>query len=201
MNDQQPANFPDNQTLSTPGQVVDAVALTGEHDDGSPEALSYKPVSEKSVSLDRLIGYVVMCVVMLIVVCSTAPLFLIPKMPWWGVGAIIAGWFALGAVLFFFAQVHPQWAFERTRWALTDEGFEILRGIVWRHHIAIPAARVQHVDVSQGPLQRIYDLGTITLHTAGTANASVELGGLEHAVALRLRDELVRQKEMLDDAE
>ncbi len=169
-------------------------------DSAESRITSYKPVSEKSVSLDRLVGYIGMCVLMLVVICSTTPTFLIPQMPWWGVWAIVGGWAILGGGLFFFAQVHPRWVFERTGWALTQEGFEIRQGIIWRHHIAIPAARVQHVDVSQGPLQRMYDLGKLTIHTAGTANASVELNGLEHSLALELRDELIRQKELLDDA-
>lgn len=163
-------------------------------------SLTDQLVSEKSVILDRWIGYVVASVVMLIVVGSTSPAFLHPQIPWWGIGAVILGWAVLGGLLAFFAHVHPRWAYERTRWGLTEEGFEIRRGIIWRHQIAIPAARVQHVDVSQGPLQRVYQLGKLTIHTAGTANASVELSGLEHSVALKLRDDLIRQKEMLDDA-
>jgi len=63
--------------------------------------------------------------------------------------------------------------------------------------VAVPAARVQHVDVSQGPFERMFQLGKLVIHTAGTENASIEVPNLEHATALRLRDELIKQKEMV----
>ncbi len=193
MNDQRPENLANAESHLTPKLDANDVATAIQNRD-----LVNQQLSMKSVVLDRWIGYTVLCVLMLIVFCSSSPAFLI--MPWWGVWAVIAGWCSLAGVLFFFAHVHPRWAYERTRWGLTEEGFEIRRGIIWRHQIAIPAARVQHVDVSQGPLQRIYDLGKLTIHTAGTANASIELSGLEHSIALSLRDDLIRQKEMLDVA-
>ena len=79
-------------------------------------------------------------------------------------------------------------------WRLDKEGFEIRRGVFWRHRITIPLGRVQHADVSQGPLQRMYEIGTLTVHTAGTSNASVVLEGLAHDKALELRDLIVRQR-------
>ena len=50
---------------------------------------------------------------------------------------------------------------------------------------------MQHTDVSQGPLERRFGLATLVVHTAGTAHASVELPGLQHAVAIEVRDFLV----------
>lgn len=79
-------------------------------------------------------------------------------------------------------------------WRLDSEGLEIKRGVLWRHHITIPLGRVQHADVSQGPIQRTYELGTLKVHTAGTHNASVELEGLSHSQALELRDLIVHQR-------
>ena len=62
----------------------------------------------------------------------------------------------------------------------------------------MPLARVQHTDVSQGPFQRQFELGTVTVHTAGTQNASVALSGLTHSVALQLRDQLIAQRDSKD---
>ncbi|GAB5403761.1 MAG: hypothetical protein Aurels2KO_19920 [Aureliella sp.] len=210
VNDQNPSDSLDAFDLPEP---KDASKAGGSAENGAGAAVSsvatgatvftgaaYKPLSEKIVKLDRWIGYAGMSVLLLVIVSSTAPTFLIPQMPWWGVAVIALLWVILAVFLYYLAHMHPRWAFDRTSWAMTPEGFEIRRGIIWRHHIAIPAARVQHVDVSQGPLQRLYDLGKLTIHTAGTANASVELNGLEHTLALELRDELIRQKELLDDA-
>ena len=54
----------------------------------------------------------------------------------------------------------------------------------------MPRSRVQHTDVSQGPLERHYGLGTLVVYTAGTDHARVSLPGLAHEVAIQLRDDL-----------
>jgi membrane protein YdbS with pleckstrin-like domain len=72
-----------------------------------------------------------------------------------------------------------------------DEGIEIRRGVFWRHVIDVPRNRVQHTDVSQGPVERSFSLGTLVIFTAGTEHARVTLSGLDHAVALRIRDHLL----------
>ena len=59
---------------------------------------------------------------------------------------------------------------------------------IWRKVINVPRSRVQHTDVSQGPLERGHGLGTLVIYTAGTDHARVDLPGLDHATALRIRD-------------
>ncbi len=98
-------------------------------------------------------------------------------------------------VFLYFAIFWPYKTYQCAKWRLDDEGLEIRRGVIWRHRISVPLGRVQHADVSQGPLQRQFDIGKLTVHTAGTQNASVELDGLTHAVALEIRDRLVKQRE------
>jgi hypothetical protein len=63
--------------------------------------------------------------------------------------------------------------------------------VFWRRTIIVPKSRVQHTDVSQGPLQRRYALGTLVVYTAGTDHAKVELPGLSYARAMRIRDHLL----------
>ena len=90
---------------------------------------------------------------------------------------------------FFWPPIH----FRHLRWRLDEQSLEIRRGVLWKHRISIPLGRVQHADVSQGPLQRLWKLATLTVHTAGTLVPSISLEGLEHTVAIEMRDELVRQ--------
>ena len=46
--------------------------------------------------------------------------------------------------------------------------------------IHVPRSRVQHTDVSQGPVERRFGLGTLVIYTAGTDYARVDLAGLDH---------------------
>ena len=75
------------------------------------------------------------------------------------------------------------------------QGIEIRRGVFWRTIISIPRSRVQHTDVSQGPLERTHELGTLVVYTAGTDHARVDLSGLAHARALRIREHLLPKGE------
>ncbi len=84
------------------------------------------------------------------------------------------------------------------KWKLSDVGLEIRRGVFWKKEIAIPWARAQHADVSQGPLQRMFEIGSLTIHTAGTKNSSVTIDGLAHEKAVALRDEIIRQRKESD---
>ena len=82
---------------------------------------------------------------------------------------------------------------------LDDDRLRGVRGILFRSDTVVPFGRVQHIDVQQGPIERIYKLGTLVLHTAGNHNASVSLPGLAHADALAMRESIrahVRRESM-----
>ena len=85
----------------------------------------------------------------------------------------------------------PPRAYAHTFYRIDDRGIEIRRGVYWRAVINVPRSRVQHIDVTQGPIDRRFGLGTLVIYTAGTNHAKVELGGLEHDRALRIRAHLL----------
>lgn len=85
----------------------------------------------------------------------------------------------------------PPRAYRHTSYRVDDRGIEIRRGVFWRAVINVPKSRVQHIDVSQGPVERRFGLGTLVLYTAGTDHAKVELAGLEHGRALAIRAHLL----------
>lgn len=100
-------------------------------------------------------------------------------------------WLALVLLLFWHAYRWPPRAYQHTSYRVDQQGLEIRRGVYWRTVINVPRSRVQHIDVSQGPLERRYGLGTLVVYTAGTDHGRVELGGLEHGRALQIRDYLL----------
>jgi uncharacterized protein len=88
----------------------------------------------------------------------------------------------------------PAIEYRHTFYRVDDEGIEIRRGVYWRVVINVPRSRVQHTDVRQGPLERRFGLGTLVVYTAGTDHTKVELGGLQHSTALRMRERLLPKK-------
>lgn len=108
-------------------------------------------------------------------------------------------WGIILLLLIYLSRHVPVWTYERTRYRVTSEGIEIRKGIVWRQVINVSRNRVQHTDVTQGPIQRHYGLATLTIHTAGTTHSVVTLSGVSRETALRLRDFLICRESMRHD--
>jgi membrane protein YdbS with pleckstrin-like domain len=85
----------------------------------------------------------------------------------------------------------PGIAFRHAWWRADERGLRIRRGVIWRTEIFVPKSRVQHTDVSRGPIERGFGLAKLIMHTAGTHDASVVLEGLAEEDAFALRDFLI----------
>ena len=161
------------------------------------EIVTFRQVDRRYVTLNRITGGIFALLVSIAMAVAVIFYLLARQADWigWTVAAFAVAT-ALGLLIL--AIVWPAWSYSRLRWRIGEVGLEIHRGVLWRHQISIPVARVQHADVSQGPLQRQFGLGTLIVHTAGTQNSSVELDGLAHGLAVELRDQIVKQKEATD---
>lgn len=84
----------------------------------------------------------------------------------------------------------PAAAYRHLRFGVDATGVVIQRGVFFRSHIALPRERIQHSDVSQGPLQRRHGVATLKFYTAGSQHTKIELPGLAHEDAVELRDAL-----------
>lgn len=161
---------------------------------------AFHPLAPEYVPFEQRTNYIVAAVLGAIIIAASSPVLavaLFENRVWLSL-LVVLGWLLLGVLMSLLSHFWPAVKYRHIRWRLGDTGMEIHRGVLWQHRIAIPVARVQHVDVSQGPVQRWFDLGTLTIHTAGTKNSSIELDGLAHSRAMQLRDQLIAQKESLD---
>ena len=109
----------------------------------------------------------------------------------WRIALGLALTIGVGGFLAWLSHRWPEISYRHTFYRVDPQGIEIRRGVLWRRTIIVPKSRVQHTDVSQGPLQRRYALGTLVVYTAGTDHAKVELPGLSYARAIRIRDHLL----------
>tara|TARA_R110000824_G_scaffold112794_1_gene262155 strand:+ start:385 stop:930 length:546 start_codon:yes stop_codon:yes gene_type:complete len=80
-------------------------------------------------------------------------------------------------------RIYRRWGYD-----MGDEQLRVLRGFLWRTDTIVPFNRIQHIDVAQGPLQRLFGLSTLIVHTAGTHNSIVTLPGLATADAETMRE-------------
>jgi membrane protein YdbS with pleckstrin-like domain len=106
---------------------------------------------------------------------------------------VLVAWLLVTGSFVAVSLVFPPVRYRHLTYRLDPGGMQIRRGVFWRSIVDVPCTRIQHTDVQQGPLERAFGLATLILHTAGTQHAVVPLAGLEHGVALRIRDWLLQE--------
>jgi membrane protein YdbS with pleckstrin-like domain len=117
---------------------------------------------------------------------------------WTGALLLLGGWLAASSLATGLLMWWPAVRYRHTTYEISERGIRIRRGILWRTVSSVPRSRVQHTDVTQGPVERMFDLATLIVYTAGTHHASVSLSGLARATAFQIRDHLIAGTE--DDA-
>src|SRR3954465_4778474 len=76
-------------------------------------------------------------------------------------------------------------------WAYSERGDDLLvrSGLLVRRLSVVPYGRMQLIEGTAGPIDRIFGLATVQLHTA-SASTDARIPGLPTAEAHRLRDRL-----------
>jgi membrane protein YdbS with pleckstrin-like domain len=146
----------------------------------------------RSVTVGRIGGYIVL----LILAGFTLPgmitaLILEGKLSVWIATGVVIVVLGLLSIPIHFG---PLWRYRHTWYRVDAYGIEIGRGRFWHRLITVPHARVQHIDVVRGPIERRFGLATLNIYTAGHAHSEVKIEGLSHEAALALRERLVQEK-------
>ncbi len=102
---------------------------------------------------------------------------------WW-VPAVVA---LLGLV---WSGVWPTLAWRRWRWDVDDLALTLHKGVITRQVRALPFFRIQHIDTTQGPLDRALGLTALIVHTASITS---RLPGIDDDEAQALRTDLLER--------
>jgi uncharacterized protein len=150
-----------------------------------------RPLDPRVIGLDRLVNAISTIVLAFALLVALLIVVTTRRVPDWAMPFCALAWAGAVAALAVRAYQWPPVAYRHASYRVDELGIEIRRGVLWRRVISVPRTRVQHTDVSQGPLERSYGLGTLIIHTAGTDHARVPLRGLEYGTASRIRDHLL----------
>ena len=93
-------------------------------------------------------------------------------------------------ILAYLAWWAPPRRYRAWGYRIDGEELRVRRGIWTRVHTLVPLDNVQHIDVSQGPLERALGICSLVLHTAGTLHSQIVVPGLSRERAERMRDEI-----------
>ena len=115
----------------------------------------------------------------------------------WGVVArtfaFPLAWTVLLVVVLLLAFTFGWWVIGRQArawgYAERDDDLYIKHGALFRELVAVPYGRMQYVDINSGPLEQMYGIATVRLHTA-SPRSGARIPGLPADEAARLRDRM-----------
>ncbi|MCL5255296.1 MAG: PH domain-containing protein [Gammaproteobacteria bacterium] len=115
--------------------------------------------------------------------------------------------YAVGAVLLLiWAVLVFIWAPKRyrvTRYLLADDRVHFQLGAWWWRETSVTHNRLQHIEIQQGPVERILGISRLILYTAGGTGADLVIPGLPMADSETIRNQLLQdiaQEEMSEEA-
>ncbi|PKL79925.1 MAG: hypothetical protein CVV25_06500 [Ignavibacteriae bacterium HGW-Ignavibacteriae-4] len=80
---------------------------------------------------------------------------------------------------------YKYWFFE-----LRADELYLKRGVLTKIDSTAPYCRIQHIDISQNVVERLFNLSRLVIYTAGTKGADLIIPGLPHYYAQELQTKL-----------
>ncbi len=85
--------------------------------------------------------------------------------------------------------------FRSLEYVLNEDSVKATSGVFWKRNVTVPFGKVTNIDITQGPLQRRFGIGTIHVQTAG---AGGNQGGRAELVIYGIKN-LAGVKDMLSE--
>ena len=152
----------------------------------APPGNDWRPVSPALAVLRRSVLGVTGAVALVLVVVATL-VWSLPVLVWLPVVVVLLALLAWGWLLV--GRNARWWAY-----AERDEDLYVKHGVLFRAMVVVPYGRMQYVDVQAGPLEQLFKIASVHLHTA-SPGTSARIPGLPADEAARLRDRLTSQGE------
>ena len=147
----------------------------------APPGNAWRPVSPALARMRRVLVAVV-----------AAPVLVALALLAWLLSLPVAVWLPLAVVVVVLAAVGWVQVGRNARWwayAERDEDLYVRHGVMRRRLVVVPYGRMQYVDVQSGPLEQVFRIASVHLHTA-SPGTSARIPGLPALEAARLRDRL-----------
>tara|TARA_Y100000385_G_C13103254_1_gene645925 strand:+ start:3837 stop:4370 length:534 start_codon:yes stop_codon:yes gene_type:complete len=78
--------------------------------------------------------------------------------------------------------------FDLRGYAVRERDLSFRSGYFFHTYTTVPFNRLQHSEISQGPLARAMKLCTLKIYTAGSSGANLSIAGMDPIDAQRIRD-------------
>ncbi|MEO0471368.1 MAG: PH domain-containing protein [Bacteroidota bacterium] len=141
---------------------------------------------EKNYLKVQLIGLGIFLAILLV---PAIVLIFVEKVPAWANILIFAVWFLITGLSVMLTVL----GFPRKKISLREKDLSYRSGLLFRSVQSVPFARVQHCEVSQGPIARIFGLASLKVYTAGGSGSDLNVPGLLPEKAHQIKDFILQQ--------
>lgn len=83
------------------------------------------------------------------------------------------------------------YSFKLKGYGLREKDIVYHKGVIFRSKTTIPFNRVQHCEITQGPIERLFNLKSLAIYTAGGQSSDLNINGLEPMEAEQLKEYIV----------
>jgi len=78
-------------------------------------------------------------------------------------------------------------------YALRERDITYKRGWIFHKQVTVPFNRIQHTEISHGPIDRAFNLRGLDIYTAGGASSDLKISGLAPNDAERIKEYLAKK--------
>jgi membrane protein YdbS with pleckstrin-like domain len=91
-----------------------------------------------------------------------------------GVEPILMGFILLVLFITLLPVLIYQSAFFKTlEYTIDNDGIRLKKGVFWRRRTTVPYSKITNIDITQGPVERLYKISLLHIQTAGSSGAQI----------------------------
>ena len=83
--------------------------------------------------------------------------------------------------------------FSRRKYVLRDKDVTYKSGVFIKKMTTVPFSRIQHVEINEAPISRVFKLAALNVFTAGDSSNDLVIKGIKKDEALRIKEFINQQ--------
>lgn len=84
--------------------------------------------------------------------------------------------------------LHLLLTFPKRKYALREKDISYKSGLFVKQMTTVPFSRIQHVEIDEKPISRIFGLSSLSVYTAGDSSDDLEIKGIKKETALQIKE-------------
>jgi hypothetical protein len=94
-------------------------------------------------------------------------------------------------IIFGFIFLYLKLGFPMKKYALRERDISYKSGLLIKKITTVPFSRIQHVEIDEKPISRLFGLASLSVYTAGDSSDDLVVKGLKKEVAIQLKEFII----------